>query len=832
LQSESFISYYQGDTSSPAEVDSYDYGAGAVGLLLQKVITAYSIIGSSVVPTSVVIKDSSNNSVALTTMSYDETAVTTTSGTPQHSSVSGGRSNLTTVATQVSSTKTLYRKVTYYDTGTVNTAYGSSLSSTTNGPATSYVYDNTGTPSKSCGNSFPTTVNLSIAGLSSSFAWNCNGGVQRSVTDENGKIWSVAYDDPYFWRATGSTDELNYVTGILYSGATAVTTSLPTNPTTWVAELRAQVDGLGRPILSQRRQGPGATNYDTVETDYDSVGRIAKATLPFAAAAGATNAAAPGTTYSSYDGLGRPLALSDSGGGSINYTYAKNDVLLITGPAPVGESTKARQLEYDALGRLTSVCEVTNATDSGSCGQTNAQAGYWTRYKYDALGNQVGVCQKTTQPLSTDCVQTPSTGQQTRTYTYDMTGRITSETNPETGTTNYTYDSDPACGGTSYPGSLVKRADTNGNATCYAYDSLQRVLSVSYLSGGPNVASTPTKYFVYDTTPVNGVTVQNPKGRMVEAYTCMGGCTPKATDLIFSYSARGEINDVYESTPHSGTGYYHSNSQYWATGATNTLSLLNASGTALFPAITYGVDGEGRASAISAAIGTTPVYSTSYNAASQVTGVNFMATNSDNDVFVYDATTLRLTDYQFNIGATVKQDWGHLTWNQNGTLGSLSINDQWNSMNNQNCNYTYDDLGRLASKNHTTPNIVCGTKWSQTITLDPFGNISKSATVGTNFQATYTSSPPTNRISQLGSLSPAYDANGNLTYDAITSTTHQYTWDAEGKMSTIDNGASGGVCLTYDALGRMAEQGWGSSCSTFTQIVYAPTGFKLALMSG
>jgi RHS repeat-associated protein len=65
-----------------------------------------------------------------------------------------------------------------------------------------------------------------------------------------------------------------------------------------------------------------------------------------------------------------------------------------------------------------------------------------------------------------------------------------------------------------------------------------------------------------------------------------------------------------------------------------------------------------------------------------------------------------------------------------------------------------------------------------------------------------------------------------------TSTTHQYTWDAEGDMLTIDNGISSGVCLTYDALGRMVEQGTGTSCSTHTQIVYAPGGVKLALMSG
>ena len=53
---------------------------------------------------------------------------------------------------------------------------------------------------------------------------------------------------------------------------------------------------------------------------------------------------------------------------------------------------------------------------------------------------------------------------------------------------------------------------------------------------------------------------------------------------------------------------------------------------------------------------------------------------------------------------------------------------------------------------------------------------------------------------------------------------HMYSWDAEGRPVTID-----GVGLTYDALGRMVEQ---NRSGTYTQIVYAPSGSKLALMNG
>lgn len=836
-QAKTFISYYQGIAAFPTEIDSYDYGTGSPGSVVRKVSTTYTSAGSTIVPTTIQVKDGGNNTISSTTLTYDEGTIASTSGTPQHVSVSGGRGNLTTLAGKVNSTQTLYRKFTYFDTGNVQNSYDSSLSSSQNGPLTSFSYDNSGSPSPSCGNSFPTTITLPN-NLTQGLAWDCNGGAQTSATDENGNVTRVAYKDPnsqvtsWYWRPATLTDQLTNVTGISYSGATVATSSLPSTPTNWVVAFRSQLDGLGRAILSQRQQGPGATNYDTVETDYDAVGRVAKVTLPFSATAGGTNSSAPGTSIPSYDGLSRPLSVTDSGGGSVSYSYVKNDVLQTLGPPPGAEHTKQKQLEYDALGNLSSVCELTTGPGSATCAQSNSSTGYWTRYKYDAAGNLLGVCQNTTQPLSTDCVQTPSSGQQTRSYTYDQIGRLLTENNPETGSTTYVYDSDSACGSTSYPGNLVKRVDANGNVTCYAYDAMQRLTSVTYISG-PN--TTPTKKFLYGTassTTINGIALNNTADRMVEAYTCSGTCSSKIADLLFSYSPRGEIADVYESTPNSGTGYYRASSQYWPNGVLNTLSLKNSSGTDLIPVITYGpLEAEGRISAITAASGTNPVYLTSYNVASQVTGVSYMSSGSDNDAFTFDQNTFRMTDYQFNVGSTVKQDWGHLNWNANGTLGSLAITDQWNTNDSQTCNYFYDDLGRLAGQDPndaTHPSINCGTKWKQGITLDAFGNISKSATVGTSFQATYTSNPPTNRISLIASSVPTYDSNGNLTND----TAHQYTWDAEGHMLTIDNGSSTGVCLTYDALGRAVEAGQGSSCSTFTQIVYGPGGFKFALTSG
>jgi RHS repeat-associated protein len=167
--------------------------------------------------------------------------------------------------------------------------------------------------------------------------------------------------------------------------------------------------------------------------------------------------------------------------------------------------------------------------------------------------------------------------------------------------------------------------------------------------------------------------------------------------------------------------------------------------------------------------------------------------------------------YQFNFNGS--SNTGTLTWNSNGSLGSLAISDALNSSNTQNCGYAHDDLSRIAS-------VSCGSTWGQTFSFDPFGNISKSGSI--SFAGLYDTS--TNRLTNMGK---SYDSNGNLT-GISSDATYSYSWDSEGKPVSITRSGST-VNLTYDALGRMVEQNRGGS---YTQIVYGPGGSKLALMNG
>jgi RHS repeat-associated protein len=417
----------------------------------------------------------------------------------------------------------------------------------------------------------------------------------------------------------------------------------------------------------------------------------------------------------------------------------------------------------------------------------------------------------------TQNAQAATAQQQTRTYTYDMLKRSTSETNPESGTTTYTYDTDVTCGTST--GDLVKKIDAMGNTTCYAYDALHRGTSVTY--SGPYAAVTPNKYFVYDSATVNGAAMANAKGRLGEAYTAQSQGGTKLTDAGFSYTARGEVSDVYQETPNSN-GYYHLTQNYWPHGLPNQLSglaglpTINFGGTPSAP----GLDGEGRVTQVTASSGQNPVNAVNYNPYGTPPQTTVTFGSGDSDVFSFDANTGRMTQYRYNVGNPAQAVIGNLTWNPNGTLAQLAITDPFDSANNQTINYGSDDLTRVS---HGT---CAAGGWGQQFTYDPFGNITKTVpqgNYGASFQPIY-QNPQTgytsNRYLSIGSTTVQYDSNGNV----LTDGTHQYAWDADGNSVNVD-----GVGQTFDALDRVVEQ---NRSGVFTQIAYAPTGDRLALMSG
>jgi RHS repeat-associated protein len=650
---------------------------------------------------------------------------------------------------------------------------------------------------------YPKTVTNALSQVKTTQYYTCTGA-PRSVTDPNSQAVTYAYgsSSPQYGRLSSVTDPLSNATTISYSGSAQSESTLTFNSSSSTSDILNVLDALARPRLTQRKQSPSASTYDTTQVDYDVIGRAFKSYLPFNATAGTTTSTFNGTYYE-FDALGRPKKLKDSTTPTPNvlveYTYTNNDV-YVSVITPSGENSKRRQLEYDGLGRLKSVCEITAASDAnhyltsaGTCAQSSSQTGYWTTYSYDMLDNLTGVSQNAQGTA------------QTRSYTYDGLSRITQEVNPEAGTTTYVFDltGSSACGGSySSPGDLVRKADANGNNICYYYDALHRVTDVG--PSGPN--ATQCKRFRYDNSTgvlgsiPSGVSVANPYGRLVEAETdtCAWPITTSSiiTDEWFSYTARGEAADVYEKTPNSG-GYYHVSQTYWENGGPKQLS-SSLSGLAT---ITYNPDGEGRVYSVTASSGVSPVHDTTYNYASLPTAANFGTTTSgvyDSDAFTYDSSTNRMSQFSHSVNG--QSYTGALTWNLNGSLSSQQITDQIH-----------------------TASVNCGTIWGQNFSFDVFGNISISVPTGYSgraFQPTYTAS--TNHYAIIPGATPSYDNNGNVLNDG----SHGYVWNEDNQIDNIDSSTE---TLKYDALGRMVEQ---NRSGSYQQIVYGPNGNKLALMNG
>jgi hypothetical protein len=590
--------------------------------------------------------DSANNPLARAVYTYDSHGNQLSKSVWASGPVSGGL-YLTSSAT-------------YNANGTIATA------TDVNGAQTSFLYNGTG----GCNNGFVTSVSYPL-NLSASAQWDCNGGVNTTAQDANGKSVSTSFGSDPFWRPASITDELGNITQFSFPSATAFEAFLNFNNGHSIADGSTTLDAMGRTALTQRHQAPGSPNWDTTQYVYsfDATGFKTSVSMPCVAGVGG-GCGTPLTTQTR-DALGRPLVTTDGGGGTVTNTYSGRDVRTTIGPVTTGELVKQVQKEYDGLGRLKSVCQLSSAFGSGSCGQDLGGTGFVTTYSYDPLGHVLQVVKNAQSSTTT----------QTRLFTYDRRGRVLTETYPESGKTTYTYDTWPAGNVCWYTannaGDMLTKTDNAGNMTCYLHDQLHRLTDAAGWVNGTGWRG-PCRRFRYDST-TNGIytapsgfpTSPNAKGHLIEVETdgtSSNQCPwpPTAvTDEWFAYSARGETTDVWEYTPHSG-GYYHTTVAYSPNGVLNSLSGIPGQST-----WTYGVDGEGRPN--TAIQGSTNlVANTTFNAASQPLVVTVGLGDSAN--YDYDSSTGRMNNYRFIVGAQGASGSGSVSVSSNtGGLQSVVV---------------------------------------------------------------------------------------------------------------------------------------------------------------
>jgi RHS repeat-associated protein len=358
---------------------------------------------------------------------------------------------------------------------------------------------------------------------------------------------------------------------------------------------KAYYDGLGRTFRASAYEG---STWSISVTEFDALGRVKRVTNPYRGANPDSAAASPEWTTTTYDALGRVTSVQTPDGAQVTTAYS-GDLVLVT-----DQANKKRLSKMNALGHLTDVWEILAAADGATESVTFGTTlhGYRTQYTYSALDDLLTVTQR---------VGTGGT-LQTRTFAYDSLKRLTSATNPESGTTSYAYDPN---------GNLLTKTDARNVVTTMVYDALGRPTSKTYSTTGTTALSTPTVNYYYDNQSLPSGAPSYTRGpsigRLV-ATTHGGG----SEGNYFGYDSQGRVVEKWQRT---GTTNYRVQADYNLAGAVTAETYPSGR------TVNYAFDAAGRLSSFTGRLGdgTLRTYADeiSYSAAGQVKREKFgMAT--------------------------------------------------------------------------------------------------------------------------------------------------------------------------------------------------------------
>jgi len=764
------------------EADIYDFATSATsrGSLLSKQQSTYgySIAG---LPTEVDSYDGSGNQVGKSQYAYDETTPSSSSGVPQHVSVSGARGNLTTAKNYSTSSAYLTSTYTYKDTGSVLTYSGPGAGTTTYGYDSTFVY-NTGT-------TLPTPSSGIALGSSAAYD-SSHTGLPTSSTDLNGQTTNfVSYDSMLRLLETDYP-----VVGKTTMSYTANSTTSETYQSSTVHGTSEVIyDGYGRTSRILVENGQGTNPWYQQDYCYDANGNLKYVSYPYqGTGSGSSKICSGASTGASmtYDALGRPLTVTRSNTESQSYTYSGRATKF------VDENGATRISQIDGLGRPTIVCEISSSSLQGggspaSCGTDISGNGYLSSYAYSVSSGAT--------------VTTVTQGVQTRSFKADWLGRTISVTEPETGTASYTY----AINSTGLqvvrtkPRANQTSASTTTNTTTQ-YDLLGRVVSVTYNDG-----VTPTKTFSYDASASwSNFSQTNLKGRLSMAAVATNGIG--AAKTAYTYDAMGRPAGLAECAPSNcGSSYYSTAYTYDWMG-----DLLSSNdGQGVTESYTYSPAGEVKSITSSINDATHPPDLVSNVQNGPFGPTNWQLGNGLVGVQSYDTLGRVSGGWVCNGSTAASCSGGTEVYGFISAWKGVRLTSSSDTVLAQTSTYGYDEFNRLASRTVTSGTVQnfswtydrYGNRWTQTLT----------AGSGSAPQPDFNFNLNNNQLSVSGY---SYDAAGNLISDG----NHTYTYDAEGNITAVDNGAT--AKYTYNALNQRVRIDKSGSPNTSEEFIFNASG--------
>jgi RHS repeat-associated protein len=756
--------------------EDFDFSASPPGTLLQQTTISYATLGGSLTgfPQTVEVFKSVGNIYYRQDTAYDGATLACVTGAPQHDDTDfpctfhtrGNATSVTTYTNPSVPSGGITKNFTYDSTGNLLTAQLNccELKTWVYSTKTSYAYPDS------------VTSGSSPLQLTTTATYDLNTGLTLTSTDPNGLITTNTYDN--MDRPLTSTVGTNPATTFTYndynnSGSTFTPWNVqicsPVQGTN-SACLKTIADSQGRAVTSQLLDA-SSNLYSATDTQYDAWGRAYKVSNPY-------------TTSSAYwiqtnfDALGRAVKVTTQDASVSTSSYTDN---AVTTTDPVG---KQRKGVVDSLGRLTSVYEPDPTNGNSLTLQTS--------FSYNVLNQLTQVIQ----------------GSQTRTYAYDALGRLNSASTPESGAVCYGTLSSGTCQANGYDSwdNLLYRTDARGVVTNYLYDSLNRLVGITYPTVPTGVAPMP------NVCKVNGATNNNANVCFtygISAASYNNGLPLSMTDASgsesYTYNSLEQmvqVQKVIGSTTYT-TSYAHN-------FASELTQITYPSGRVVL----QNYDAVGRQCAVgttgsTCSSGTTYASGFTYNAAQQPTAFNYG--NGVAASFGYSPDRLQLTSLSYAKSGTTLFGLSYSYGTSGSNDGLISgITDSVQA--GRSVSYTYDSLARLSTA--LTTGSASYPQWGLSWTYDRYANRSaQTVTAGTGVPSnSVTVSPTTN---QLGSPY-AYDASGNMTNDG----SNTLVYDGENRATSATNSSTSGA-YTYDGRGLRVQKVAGS-----TTTVYVFSGSK------
>ncbi len=277
-----------------------------------------------------------------------------------------------------------------------------------------------------------------------------------------------------------------------------------------LAETQWSYDSLNRPIECR----VGAFDPITLDLKGDGINRTTFTYAPNSWLLAETDDADHTTRYT-YDTASRLIMITDAKTNTVTYTYDNNgNVASITprnradlGGVAVGSTLS---FTYDALNRRTSSSDNVGNNENWFFGSRDLCVrhvnpnGVTTVTTYDGVGRRL----KLYTDKNGDGTMHP--GEMLRSFVWDDNNRLTSETDGNSNTTYFAYDScdrrvlATSPDGTPHTfvwnarGSLESSTDPNGTVVSNRFDLLERCIRRDIIPGGSVMATTTFEMFAYD----------------------------------------------------------------------------------------------------------------------------------------------------------------------------------------------------------------------------------------------------------------------------------------------------------------------------------------------